>query len=71
MINLDVVRSTVVPLPTVERQVEIVLEAQRQRRRTGVLVTALRNQIDLLAERRQALITAAVTGELAIPGVAA
>jgi len=51
--------------------VEIVLEAQRQRRRTGVLVTALRNQIDLLAERRQALITAAVTGELAIPGVAA
>lgn len=33
--------------------------------------SALRRQIDLLVEHRQALITAAVTGELAVPGVAA
>lgn len=31
----------------------------------------LRRQLDLLVEHRQALITAAVTGELAVPGVAA
>ena len=35
------------------------------------MVERLTKQIDLLAERRQALITAAVTGELEIPGVAA
>jgi type I restriction enzyme S subunit len=32
---------------------------------------ALLKQIDLLQEHRQALITAAVTGELDVPGVAA
>ncbi|MBK6311904.1 MAG: hypothetical protein IPF42_15525 [Candidatus Microthrix sp.] len=32
---------------------------------------ALEGQLVLLAERRQALITAAVTGKLEIPGVAA
>jgi type I restriction enzyme S subunit len=31
----------------------------------------LDRQLDLLLERRQALITAAVTGQFAIPGVAA
>jgi type I restriction enzyme, S subunit len=35
------------------------------------MTDALERQIDLLVERRQALITAAVTGELAIPGVTA
>jgi type I restriction enzyme S subunit len=34
-------------------------------------ISLLREQLDLLAERRQALITAAVTGELEIPEVAA
>ncbi len=36
-----------------------------------ILATRIVGQIGLLAERRQALITAAVTGELAIPGIAA
>ena len=35
------------------------------------VVTLLNHQADLLAEHRQALITAAVTGEIAMPGVAA
>jgi type I restriction enzyme S subunit len=35
------------------------------------LASCLENQIALLTEHRQALITAAVTGELNIPGVAA
>ena len=40
-------------------------------RRTETLVAPLRSQISLLQEHRQALITAAVTGELEIPGAAA
>jgi hypothetical protein len=36
-----------------------------------VTAAALAQQIALLQEHRQALITAAVTGELDIPGVAA
>lgn len=40
-------------------------------RQSAVLMEAVRQQIDLLLEHRQALITAAVTGELDIPGVAA
>ena len=40
-------------------------------RRIDRRVQALERQIDLLVEHRQALITAAVTGELEIPGVAA
>jgi len=35
------------------------------------VTNVLRRQVILLHEHRQALITAAVTGELAIPGVAA
>ena len=38
---------------------------------TTAACPALERQIDLLLERRQALITAAVTGQLEIPGVAA
>ena len=39
--------------------------------RIDALISKTQGVIDLLAERRQALITAAVTGALAIPGVAA
>ena len=45
------------------------IDARRGARRCTV--AAARRQIDLLQEHRQALITAAVTGELEIPGVAA
>jgi type I restriction enzyme S subunit len=38
---------------------------------TQQVVGVTLRQIDLLLERRQALITAAVTGQLDIPGVAA
>ena len=41
--------------------------ASRQRRRPLLRARA----VDLLQERRQALITAAVTGQIEIPGVAA
>ena len=57
------------PLWGVQRQV-----ADRLDREVASLEQQLavrRRQIDLLLERRQALITAAVTGQLEIPGVAA
>jgi type I restriction enzyme S subunit len=60
-----------IPLPSRAAQDAIVLKiraAQDQARRHE---STIQRQIDLLRERRQALITAAVTGKLEIPGVAA
>jgi len=44
---------------------------QRELARVGALRESIKRQLELLAEQRQALITAAVTGELDIPGLAA
>jgi type I restriction enzyme S subunit len=44
---------------------------ERSRLRTHGFIVRLQRQLVLLVERRQALITAAVTGELEIPGAAA
>jgi type I restriction enzyme S subunit len=53
-----------VPVPPIEEQDEIV-EAVWERLRTfDAADDLLRRQIDLLLERRQALITATVNGEL-------
>ncbi|MEQ1703283.1 MAG: hypothetical protein ABMA25_24515 [Ilumatobacteraceae bacterium] len=49
---------------------DLALRLTRLREDSGGLGSALSAQIDLLVEHRQALITAAVTGELEIPGVA-
>lgn len=59
------------PVPPIEEQEHIVARCFVERARTASLVDRLERQIDLLRERRQALITAAVTGELEVPGVAA
>lgn len=55
-----------VPLPTVDEQRQLVAELRRRLRNIDDTVNALNRQIELLRERRQALITAAVTGELAV-----
>ncbi len=52
-----------IPLPPVEEQRKIVEKIRASNRRIDELVDKLDRQIDLLAERRQALITAAVTGQ--------
>ncbi|MBK7322195.1 MAG: hypothetical protein IPI82_07020 [Candidatus Microthrix sp.] len=58
------------PRYTERREIERRLDEMGQKRSAhGQRVDP--RQVDLLAERRQALITAAVTGELEIPGVAA
>lgn len=58
------------PWPPLAEQREIVRRLDESRVEIEAMVQRLSQQIELLTERRQALITAAVTGELEIPGVA-
>ncbi|MFE7524110.1 restriction endonuclease subunit S [Kitasatospora sp. NPDC057542] len=52
-----------IPLPPLESQIRIVKTIRDRNTRIDVLVDKVRRQMSLLAERRQALITAAVTGQ--------
>jgi type I restriction enzyme S subunit len=65
------IQSIRIPLPPLEEQDQLVGWTWQRLRRIDAATDAIRCQIDLLTERRQALITAAVTGQLEIPGVAA
>jgi type I restriction enzyme S subunit len=60
-----------IPMTSVEEQEAIVGEVSAQSGRSSALVAAIAAQVSLLGEHRQALITAAVTGELEVPGAAA
>lgn len=60
-----------VPSLSVDEQMSLVQRANEQIERMRGLRNALNRQVDLLVERRQALITASVTGQLEVPGVAA
>lgn len=60
-----------IPLPPVEEQDDIVIAAWARLHRCEAATDKLTRQIELLLEHRQALITAAVTGEMEVPGVAA
>lgn len=60
-----------VPLPSIEAQRSCVEAIRRRAAVNGGLRDRLARQIDLLREHRQTLITAAVTGEFEVPGVAA
>lgn len=53
-----------IPLPSVGRQRELVKEINQNLERIDQASSAIERQMRLLAERRQALITAAVTGQL-------
>ena len=59
------------PWPPGDEQTEIVERLDSLAEVVRTICQKLTSQIDLLREHRQALITAAVTGELDIPGVAA
>lgn len=60
-----------VPVPDLATQQVTARRADGIERSTSLLRGAIHQQVELLRERRQALITAAVTGRLEIPGVAA
>ncbi len=59
------------PVPSLREQRAVVERLDRGLAAMERCRATIQRQIDLLLERRQALITAAVTGQLAIPGVAA
>jgi type I restriction enzyme S subunit len=69
-INVARVLDLSVPSPLIADQRRIADELDAATARVSDFIDATQRQISLLAERRQALITAAVTGQLEIPGVA-
>ena len=71
MINLEIAKALPVILPVLSLQTEIVDQTAADQNRADRVAAFLGRQIALLFERRQVLITAAVTGQLHIPGVAA
>ena len=70
-LGLGDIASLRVPRPSLDDQDRLLETIDREIARIETLGQRLLFQIDLLLEHRQALITAAVTGELSIPGVAA
>lgn len=70
-INMAQIGELLVPCPSPPLQRQIADELDHLSEEHGLLEALLARQINLLAERRQALITAAVTGEIEIPGAAA
>ena len=69
-IGEEQVMSVQFPVPPIEQQQQIVETIRRTSERESLLRASLQSQIALLREHQQALVTAAVTGELTIPGVA-
>ena len=69
-ISADQILSFRAPLPSYDVQHALATRLHRERTRLTAMSNRLTAQIVLLAERRQALITTAVTGELAIRGMA-
>lgn len=70
-VNESILMGFRVPTMTVARQREAVDSGTERQAARPRMAGLLRDQADLLLERRQALITAAVTGQLEISGVAA
>ena len=66
-LNTETVGAMVIPVPPLDEQDEIVTELDRRLDESTNFRTAICRQIELLQEHRQALITAAVTGQLEIP----
>ena len=71
--NLNAEQVGALPIPNrpLEDQLRVVRQLRPSLTSISSSTSLLVSQIDLLRERRQALITAAVTGELEVPGVAA
>lgn len=59
-----------IPVPPVEEQRAIAALLKREIDKSFAIDDAMAQQVGLLAEHRQALVTAAVTGEFTVPGAA-
>ena len=66
-ISQQVVRDLRLPIPPLEQQARIVAQCERVTTHARQAVATIRRQVGLLHERRQALITAAVTGQFQVP----
>ena len=69
-INSEIVGHIKIPLPDRDEQQRVVNHLTASLHRIETAKSRLSTQLDLLTERRQALIAAVVTGEMPIPGVA-
>ena len=69
--NSEKIMSLPIPRLDLDEQRRLVREARTRLDQMAAFRESLRSQAGLLLERRQALITAAVTGQIEIPGVAA
>lgn len=69
--NVAAMKELLVPVPPLDEQRRCTLLLRGYLEQVTTLEARLRSQIELLGEHRQALISAAVTGQLDIPGVAA
>lgn len=69
-IKADRLKALEIPLPTLERQRAVARSLRERTNTQSRLIERLTTQLKSLGEHRQALITAAVTGELRIPGAA-
>jgi type I restriction enzyme, S subunit len=63
-VSIETVRELPVPVPPRAEQAEIAIKVIRDQERIDVLIDASRRSMALLSERRAALITAAVTGQI-------
>ncbi len=70
-LNMSDIHDIPIAVPDKDEQQQILAQVRREVRRHEEAVSKLNEQITLLAERRQALITAVVTGEMPVPGVSA
>jgi len=70
-IGMPELRELVIPVPPLDEQRQIVKRIRHLQRSYDEITNRVTVQVGLLQERRQALITAAVIGELEIPEVAA
>ena len=66
MINLEVVKSAILPIPQYKDQVAIARQMDDYWQDAVATIRACERQLTVLAERRQALITAAVTGAITV-----
>jgi type I restriction enzyme S subunit len=71
LITGETIKSLAIPIPGKQKQMDLVRELDTARNRNQDKKRIIEAQIELFIERRNALITAAVTGEIIIPEVAA
>jgi len=63
-LNCGNVKDVALPVPPIAEQLAIVQFAEKESQRISALITKTDHSITLLKERRSALITAAVTGQI-------